>query len=126
MPTPHIILLGAWMTHDEIKISHAVDAQVSVRVLVTSLFPVCVGVARPGRSLEWCMESARAPGVCVTLLCSSVGRAGVASGLDPVLNTRTAAKTREPGPAVLVWRAASRRSGVDGARQRLAASDRGD
>ena len=31
------------------------------------------GVARPGRSLERCMESARAPGVCVTLLCSSVG-----------------------------------------------------
>jgi len=72
------------------------------------------------------MESARAPGVCVTLLCSSVGRAGVASGLDPVLNTWTAAKTRQPRSAVLVWRAASRRSGVDGARQRLAASDRGD
>ena len=35
MPTPHIILLGAWMTDDEIKISHAVDAHVSVRVLVT-------------------------------------------------------------------------------------------
>jgi len=58
--------------------------------------PICMYVCMHGtRSLERCMESARAPGVCVTLLCSSVGRAGVASRLDPVLNTQTAARQDE-------------------------------